>query len=125
MNDTRLWVLTMGFVLSACGTDAVQDATPTDEGVGEPETSSTLCDGDSPEQVRPEGWTRETHCPKVDPDYAQVFDDTVVHRLDITVSAEDYQATMSNLQTIWMCQKRALSQPLSFRSTNKSPAKSF
>ena len=99
-----LLALLLAFVLIGCGEDGVQDAAGdgTEEGPEEsaPEMSSTLCEGDSVDQVRPEGWTRETHCSKVDPNYAQVFDDTVVHRFDITVSAENYQATMNDLDAI-------------------------
>ena len=49
---------------------------------------------------RPDGWTVETHCKGIDADYEQVFDDSTVHRIDITVSAEDYAATMDNLGEI-------------------------
>ena len=35
---------------------------------------------------RPDGWTVETHCKGVDANYDVVFDDSVVHRLDIVIS---------------------------------------
>jgi len=50
--------------------------------------------------VRPDGWTEDTHCKGVDANYAVVFDDSIVRRLDITISAEQYQATKDNLEDI-------------------------
>ena len=98
--SASLVALLVSFALVGCGEDAVEDAAGGETSETTPETTSTLCEGDTPEQVRPEGWTRETHCSKVDPNYAQVFDDTVVHRFDITVSPDDYQATMDDLESI-------------------------
>ena len=37
---------------------------------------------------RPDGWTVETHCKGVNANYDVVFDDSVVHRLDIVISPE-------------------------------------
>ncbi len=99
---SAVWMaLLVSFMFVGCGEDSVEEA-PAGEDTSEstPEISSTLCEGDTVDQVRPEGWTRETHCSKVEPNYAQVFDDTVVHRFDITVSPEDYQATMDDLASI-------------------------
>mgnify|MGYP001498009535 CR=1 FL=1 len=99
-----LMALLLAFAVMGCGEDSVDsvasDGTEAEGTESNPETNSTLCEGDSVDQVRPEGWTRETHCSKVDPNYSQVFDDTVVHRFDITVSAENYQATMNDLDSI-------------------------
>jgi hypothetical protein len=47
------------------------------------------CDEDSPFTARPSTWTEESHCAGHDPDYGEVFDDGVVHRFDIVISAED------------------------------------
>ena len=41
---------------------------------------------------RPEGWTETTHGRDAEPAYDYLFDDTVVHRIDITIAADDHQA---------------------------------
>ena len=48
----------------------------------------------SPE--RPEDWTEATHG-EVDPNYDYLFPENIVHEFKITVSAEDYQTTMDDL----------------------------
>ena len=45
---------------------------------------------------RPDDWTAETH-EKGDPLYDLLFDDTKVQRIDIELSAADYQATQDDL----------------------------
>ena len=50
------------------------------------------CDGDPTDIKRPSFWTVETHCRGVEPDYDTVFDDSIVHRFDIAVSAANYKA---------------------------------
>lgn len=55
------------------------------------------CEGDPVTLVRPEGWGVESHCPGLAPSYAKLFDDTAVHRFDIEIAPEDYQATMEDL----------------------------
>ena len=49
---------------------------------------------------RPLGWETLSHCKGIPPDYALVFDDTVVQRLDIVIDPDDYAATMDDLQDI-------------------------
>ncbi|MCP4680036.1 MAG: hypothetical protein GY854_32005 [Deltaproteobacteria bacterium] len=73
---------------SDSGTGSGNDGGPADEG---------LCDGDDSSTIRPEGWGALSHCSHVDPDYDKLFADDVVHRFDITISPEDYQATMDDL----------------------------
>ena len=58
------------------------------------------CDGDGEDLVRPDGWTVDSHCKGADADYALLFDDTVVHRIDIELSAQDHAATMADLEDI-------------------------
>ncbi|MBT6179844.1 MAG: CotH kinase family protein [Deltaproteobacteria bacterium] len=108
-NMKRALVLSLFSVLllSACGEDSAGDSTST-TGAGETgnETSTEVntnpnaCDGDAVDLVRPDGWTTSTHCKGVPANYEQVFDDTVVHRIDITVTADNYQATMNDLESI-------------------------
>ena len=60
-------------------------------------TDPVACDEDPAELQRPAGWQRASHCKGVAPNYDLLFDDTVVRRMDIVVSPEDYQATMEDL----------------------------
>jgi len=47
---------------------------------------------------RPEGWTEATHGRDAEPAYDYLFDDTVVHRIDITISANDHQEMQADLE---------------------------
>lgn len=47
---------------------------------------------------RPAHWTQATHCPYVDPDYEELFGEGVVRRVDVSVTAADYQAMMDFLE---------------------------
>jgi len=55
------------------------------------------CSGDPPEITRPEFWTRASHCRGVAADYDEVFDETVLHKLRLTVAGADYQAMMDDM----------------------------
>ncbi len=59
---------------------------------------------DSDEVARPDGWSEATHDNSADPDYATVFPDDEVNRLDITISAEDWAAMMADMATIYGAQ---------------------
>ncbi|MBP7961290.1 MAG: CotH kinase family protein [Caldilineaceae bacterium] len=59
---------------------------------------------DTDEVARPEGWAEATHDNSADPDYATVFPDDEVNRLDITISAEDWAAMMADMATIYGAQ---------------------
>ncbi len=63
--------------------------------------SSGLCDDDDENTVRPENWGKLSHCNGVDPDYDQLFDNTVVHRIDIIIDSSDYQDTMDDLEDLY------------------------
>ncbi len=58
------------------------------------------CSGDLTNIVRPGFWTNETHCRGVEPAYDLVFDDTFVHRFDITISPENYKMMEDDLNRI-------------------------
>jgi spore coat protein CotH len=60
--------------------------------------SSQVCDGDGPDVERPDGWGRETHCQGATPNYDLLFDDTVVHRIDIVIDPEVHQAMQDDLE---------------------------
>ncbi len=93
---TRLFALvsTLGIALSAgAGCHAVEDGGGGDDEPG-------LCSEDTADTVRPDHWTAESHCKGADANYALLFDDTAVHRIDISVSAENYQATLDDLDDL-------------------------
>lgn len=54
--------------------------------------------------ARPEGWSDATHSNSAEPDYATVFPEDEVNRLDITISAEDWAAMMADMSTIYGAQ---------------------
>ena len=60
-----------------------------------------LCEDDSAEQVRPDHWQAASHCREFDGDYDRIFDDYVVRRLDISMSADTYQSTMDDLEDLY------------------------
>ncbi|WP_027359795.1 CotH kinase family protein [Desulforegula conservatrix] len=60
------------------------------------DTDTKDASSDEDEVVRPEGWTAKTHGNKADPDYSVVFPDNAVGRIDITISATDWQAMMTD-----------------------------
>lgn len=59
-----------------------------------------LCADDAPDVVRPESWTRESHCKGVAADYDYLFDETVVRRLDIRMDAATHDAMTEDLGTV-------------------------
>jgi spore coat protein CotH len=56
---------------------------------------------DDDDVSRPEGWTEETHGKKADPNYEIVFPGNKVNRLDITITAADWQAMMDDMEQLW------------------------
>ena len=78
--------------LAGCGAGGLLDDDAAAPGVA--------CDGDDEALVRPDGWGLASHCSGVEADYERLFDDTVVHRIDIELSAEDHAATMDDLDEI-------------------------
>jgi spore coat protein H len=59
--------------------------------------SRVACDGDPASITRPAEWTVESHCPGVAPSYGQVFDEQVVHKIDLVISAADHQAALDDM----------------------------
>ncbi len=53
------------------------------------------CDGIE----RPVGWTKASHCADGPADYASLFSDDVVHKLEISMELADHQRTMDDLAT--------------------------
>lgn len=59
-----------------------------------------LCEGDPSSLARPSHWHKDSHCSGEDGNYAKIFDALVVHRIDIEVSAANYQAQIDDLTSI-------------------------
>jgi hypothetical protein len=59
---------------------------------------SGLCAEDPTSLVRPEHWTRASHCKYEDANYELLFPDDEVQRLDIIMSPEDAQAMYDDLE---------------------------
>ncbi len=66
-----------------------------------PDSPLETTDEASEQVSRPEGWGDDTHGKKADPNFEVVFPDDKVNRLDITISAEDWQAMMDNMAELW------------------------
>jgi hypothetical protein len=115
--DNYLIALSLPLLLAivpACGDSgglgladaAVPDGSPPDAARADAElppdaAPGPRCADDPVNQIRPEGWGVESHCPGIDPDYDRIFDDTVVHRFDITIAPADYQATQDDLANLF------------------------
>lgn len=75
-------------------TDAEENPVITGDTTGDTGTDTT-------EVTRPAGWTEETHGKKADPNYAVVFAEGVVQRLEITITAEDWQAMKDDMTSLY------------------------
>lgn len=86
-RNGHLWVAliaTLTLLLTACGdgstsTDEVADVADVD-----PDFEAT-------------DWTEATHSNDADPNYAEVFDDTQVKRLDFVIAADDWQSMLDDM----------------------------
>lgn len=67
----------------------------------EPPTGQGVCADDDETTVRPAGWTAASHCKGEPPDYDLLFPDDRVHRFDLTITADDYQAMLDNLDDLY------------------------
>lgn len=78
-------------LLSACSTSPGTSTDSTDA------TATQDCDvvGE-----RPASWSEATHGKLDTPDYDHVFDTSAVHRVDITIEAEDYAAMYTELEEL-------------------------
>ncbi len=79
---------------SGCGSTTASSSNDGD-------VSLVSCTGDAIDLTRPDGWTIASHCAGEPPDYARLFDDTSIRRLDITISAANYAATQADLESLY------------------------
>ncbi len=90
-------------LLASCSTPSAQatkdDDTPT---VQEAESENTQEAAESDTEVtRPEGWSEESHGKSADPAYDIVFPQDEVNRLDITISAANWEAMLEDMTTLY------------------------
>lgn len=90
-------------LLVACGPVAASEPAPTT-------TTTTLADSGAEAQAdtesadaagRPDGWSDETHSKSAEPNYDVVFPADEVNRIDITISAENWQAMMDDMTELY------------------------
>ena len=60
-----------------------------------------VCSADDADTPRPAGWTAATHCKGEAANYDLLFPDDSVHRIDLTITADDYQAMLDNLDDLY------------------------
>jgi len=104
-----LLLLLLGTTLALAGCDTAAIPDDDDDAVGDDDDDADddddvlegpLCDGDEETQLRPSSWSIASHCKGAEPNYDLLFDDTVVHRIDLTIAADDYAASMADLEDI-------------------------
>lgn len=77
---------------SGCGSGGTADG---DTSVDTVTDEVTAADADA--NFVPTDWTDATHSKDADPDFAEVFDDTQVKRLDVVVTAERWQSMLDDM----------------------------
>ena len=118
---TILLILLAAFLVVSCNSQDDQTDSPTVaptalsaavESTSAGQTTTVAAESSAPasettdtdEVARPEGWDDATHSKSTDPDYATVFPDDEVNRLDITISAEDWAAMMADMTNLYGAQ---------------------
>lgn len=90
-------------LLASCSTPSAQ-ATKEDDTATAQETESRdaqeAVESDA-EVARPEGWSEESHGKSTDPAYDVVFPQDEVNRLDITISAANWEAMLEDMTTLY------------------------
>tara|TARA_R110002153_G_scaffold108564_23_gene249111 strand:- start:164 stop:1639 length:1476 start_codon:yes stop_codon:yes gene_type:complete len=80
------------FMLLSCTKDELADSDQTDE-----EVVVEIDDTD----FEATDWTTDTHSKDVDPNYDQVFKDNAVQRLDIVISASNWQSMLTDMTSMY------------------------
>lgn len=78
------------------GTGEAMTLTPTPKAANQ-----AASDTSETQIVRPEGWEEESHGDSAGPNYDVVFEEGVVHRLDVTIAASDWQAMLDNMTSLY------------------------
>ena len=98
----RVWsvVAALGVpaLMAGCPFD---DVIPTSSDDDSTSTGDTTANAPLNDEGHPVGWTEETHSNDVAPNYAVVFPDDEVNRLDITIAPEDWQAMLDDMTAMY------------------------
>jgi spore coat protein CotH len=84
--------------VQGCGNSSSSNNPGNSGGTGSTSTGTGLCSDDV--QTRPVEWTVESHCPGVAPNYDEVFDASVVRRIDLEMTADNFTAMETDLKKI-------------------------
>lgn len=85
-------------LLQGCGSSSSSGDPNGNGGTAGTGTGEGLCSDDV--LTRPAEWAVDTHCPGIAPNYAEVFDASRVHRIDLEMAAEDFSAMETDLKKI-------------------------
>jgi hypothetical protein len=77
-------------------TAAPQDETTQDQSNPD-ETTNPESETSEVESWRPEGWTEQSHAKGVDADYERIFPNNDVQKIEITISAQQYESMLENM----------------------------
>ncbi|MCA9961638.1 MAG: CotH kinase family protein [Anaerolineales bacterium] len=94
---TLLVIILFGLLLAGCNTTTATAVTET----AVTNTSTTETTAANANITRPTGWTEATHSNDVDPNYDVVFPDDKVNRIDITVTAENWETMLANMTELF------------------------
>lgn len=89
-----LCTLTILALVSGCSDPGVDPISASDAGAADAHT-------DGGAVGRPAGWTEKTHGKKADPDWALLFDDSKVQRIDITIAATDHALMLEDMAKLY------------------------
>lgn len=99
---STLIILLGSLVLSACSSQAVDAQAQNENSITEQlDTSNVDVVEENEEVSRPEGWTEETHDKSADQNYEVVFPQDDVNRIDLTITAETWQAMQENMTALY------------------------
>ena len=86
-------ILTTLLALTGCATQSTAANAET--------AGNTLNSSEEAVTDRPEGWTEATHGDEADPDYETVFPQDAVNRIDITISADNWEAMLADMTSLY------------------------
>ena len=119
---SKAWIMSAMLVvgLAACGggSSASNVGISTDVEI-EADMNTSLAYSDSEFEIP--DWTEETHSKKADPDFAEVFDDTAVKRLDFIVSSERWQSMLDDMTATYGVFGERTSLPGNLVETEEDP----
>ncbi|MAT45708.1 MAG: spore coat protein [Anaerolineaceae bacterium] len=106
MKNSLYWiiliVLLSSFVLSACSPQTAEVQAQNESSPIEQTDTQIVNEEETEEEIsRPDGWTEETHDKSADPNYEVVFPQDEVNRIDLTITADTWQAMQENMTALY------------------------